>query len=184
MRRLFLVLSCCAACTTESPELAARNARLRNRDADLPFGRPDPNGSIALGRLSIQGVSIGMSEEEVRRTLGAPSNAPDPQAGGGHSYLHRTWPGLRIIFEDDRVNSVECAAPSPCATADSVRIGRSHAGVKGIYGAGFRGYAPNNDVLIYYVVGRPDCALIFDFVSGVVSTTTSACGLPLPNPDR
>jgi hypothetical protein len=184
MRRLFLLFSCCIACTAESPELAARNGRKQGRDADLPYGRPDPAAGIARSWFSIEGVVEGQGEDEVRRTLGPPANASDPQETDGHSYTHWSYPGLSVGFDRHQVLSVECSAPSPCRTADGVGLGATHEAVQRAYGSGFRGFARGNDALIYYALGRPDCALIFDFTSGALARSTFSCGLSVPDLDH
>lgn len=183
MGRLLLVLFCCAACTTESPELAARNATPTHPDAETGVMPPDPNDAIALSRFSIEGVAIRMGEAEVRHALGTPPTAFDPEESPGHSYVRWGYPGVWITFDRHQVLNVECLAPSACTTSDGVRIGASHEAVERAYGTGYRGYALDN-VLIYYAIGRRDCALYFNFLNDVVFRITYSCDMPVPRSDR
>ena len=180
-RRLLGALLWCAACTAQPDRNVPYQRASLDSAAVYPFGVPDSTNYIPATHLSILGVTIGTSQDVVRREIGPPTDSvlatpPDER----DSVFTWRYPGIEVSFARHRVYDLQCLAPR-CITHDGVRLGAPRADVLRAYGPGFRGYYRSNDVLVYYSHPR-DCVMVFVFTRARVTRMYVQCALPPHEP--
>lgn len=119
---------------------------------------PSGSGSdrIDSAEMSLGGVRIGMTAEEVEEILGAPTErfetkipAPTPNLlpRRGEAYIYGT--SFRVDFEQGRVTGLGTWAREGIATPAGLEVGDTVEEMQRIYGAGQRSAWGNKDVFRY-----------------------------------
>jgi hypothetical protein len=144
-----------------------------------PAVAPTPDAIRALHKESFGGVTLGMTEPDVRKVLGAPGTktkpALDEKSNGRSEYFMKwTWPGIEATLGSASatgrftLRSIKFRAPSTAKTARNIGIGSTRADVA-------KAYAELADPVFakdprFFVAGQSDNlgqnGLSFDFNKG------------------
>jgi hypothetical protein len=168
MRSLLVAVLFSAACIVSSDKSAAS-------EFAFPFGHPDTSVFLPGPRMSILGVTIGVTDAVVRSALGPPEDSTVPQ-DVRDSVFDWHYRDIQVSFDGHRLYNLQCLAPR-CVTAAGVRTGSPRADVLRAYGPGFRGFHSWNDVLIYYSRSR-QWRMVFIFTAGRVTRMYLECDWP------
>jgi hypothetical protein len=162
---------------------AAREPRPARMTADTDSITPAPSDSTALPgsqitveRAVINGVLWGASEDEARKTLGAPRSVTGPvwEEALGDSATVLEYPGFSVRIVERRVVGLHCTA-STCITSDAVRVGATRAEVEQVYGKGKVEKGGSNGQLAFPFTTDESCALRFELRQGKVSAMDASC---------
>ena len=140
-----------------------------------PPGTAARSGQVRSAQMVLNGVSQGMSEQEVRGLLGPPHSTTIPFFAflAEDSLANWEYPGLRIEFIDHEVNRLVCSG-TYCTTADGIKVGDSESRVLAIYDSAQRSSRPLDDILLYRNDAVP-CTLAFRLRHRVVRSIEIEC---------
>jgi hypothetical protein len=119
-------------CTPHSPPVGSNTPNVQAETGTNPGKKPDAN--ILSHELTVEGVGLGSSKEELERIFGKPDkvvNAPQ-QNVEFYSYTSR---GVEVgIASDNKVHTLAVSGPSTAKTQKGIGIGSSMDEVKKAYG--------------------------------------------------